>query len=194
MYQLFAVHPLRSISLQKAYSPFHLIILKLSHGSLVFSVNPTSHEIISESLNERGNMPSARILIVEDERQTVDTLRDLFEQHGYETEVALNKQVALTILQERSMDIAIVSTSVQDSSGGDILHEVRRLNANMPVIMISDHKSKRVEASSIKAGAKIFLLKPLDYVFVLQTIENLLEARFAIAIPKKIKKYSKSKK
>ena len=139
-------------------------------------------------------MPSARILIVEDERQTVDTLRDIFEQHGYETEVALNKQVALTILQERSMDIAIVSTSVQDSSGGYILHEVRRLNANMPVIMISDHKSKRVEASSIKAGAKIFLLKPLDYVFVLQTIENLLEARFAIAIPKKIKKYSKSKK
>ena len=82
-------------------------------------------------------MPSARILIVEDERQTVDTLRDLFEQHGYETEVALNKQVALTILQERSMDIAIVSTSVQDSSGGDILHEVRRLNANIPFIIIN---------------------------------------------------------
>jgi len=139
-------------------------------------------------------MPSARILIVEDERQTVDTLRDMFEQHGYETEVALNKQVALTILQERCMDIAIVSTSVQDSSGGDILHEIRKLNAKMPIIMISDQKSKRIESSSIKAGAKIFLLKPLDYVFVLQTIENLLEARFATVIPKKTKKYSKSKR
>ena len=139
-------------------------------------------------------MPSARILIVEDERQTVDTLRDLFEQHGYETEVALNKQVALTILQERSMDIAIVSTSVQESSGSDILHEVRKLHANMPIIMISDQKSKRIESSSVKAGAKIFLLKPLDYVFVLQTIENLLEARFATAVPKKTKAYSKSKK
>lgn len=139
-------------------------------------------------------MPSARILIVEDERQTVDTLRDLFEQHGYETEVALNKQVALTILQERSMDIAIVSTSVQDSSGGDILREIRKLNENMPIIMISDQKSKRIESSSIKAGAKIFLLKPLDYVFVLRTIENLLEARLATAIPKKTKKYSKSKR
>ena len=139
-------------------------------------------------------MPSARILIVEDERQTVDTLRDLFEQHGYETEVALNKQVALTILQERCMDVAIVSTSVQDSSGGDILHEIRKLNAKMPIVMISEQKSKRVETSSIKAGAKIFLLKPLDYVFVLQTIENLLEARFATAIPKKTKEFSKSKK
>lgn len=139
-------------------------------------------------------MPSARILIVEDERQTVDTLRDMFEQHGYETEVALNKQVALTILQERSMDIAIVSTSVQDSSGGDILHEIRKLNAKMPIVMISEQKSKRVETSSIKAGAKIFLLKPLDYVFVLQTIDNLLEARFVTAIPKKTKEFSKSKK
>ncbi len=139
-------------------------------------------------------MPSARILIVEDERQTVDTLRDMFEQHGYETEVALNKQVALTILQERSMDIAIVSTSVQDSSGGDILHEIRKLNAKMPIIMISEQKSKRIESSSIKAGAKIFLLKPLDYVLVLQTIENLLEARFTTARPKKTKKYSKSKR
>ncbi|OHB42909.1 MAG: hypothetical protein A2069_04290 [Planctomycetes bacterium GWB2_41_19] len=139
-------------------------------------------------------MPSARILIVEDERQTVDTLRDLFEQHGYETEVALNKQVALTILQERSMDIAIVSTSVQESPGGDILHEIRKLNAKMPIVMISEQKSKRVESSSLKAGAKIFILKPLDHVFVLRTIENLLEARFTAAIPKKKKKYSKSKR
>jgi DNA-binding response OmpR family regulator len=139
-------------------------------------------------------MPSARILIVEDERQTVDTLRDLFEQHGYETEVALNKQVALSILQERSMDVAIVSTSVQESPGGDILHEIRKLNAKMPIVMISEQKSKRVESSCIKAGAKIFILKPLDHAFVLRTIENLLEARFAAAAPKKTKKYSKSKR
>lgn len=139
-------------------------------------------------------MPSARILIIEDERQTVDTLRDLFEQHGYETEVALNKQVALTILQERSMDIAIVSTSVQESPGGDILHEIRKLNAKMPIVMISEQKSKRVESSSIKAGAKIFILKPLDHLFVLRTIEDLLEARFTAAIPKKTKKYSKTKR
>ena len=71
-------------------------------------------------------MPSARILIVEDERQTVDELRDLFELYGYETEVALNKQVAITILQERSMDIAIVSTQVQGVPGTEILHEIKK--------------------------------------------------------------------
>lgn len=139
-------------------------------------------------------MPSARILIVEDERQIVDELRDLFEQYGYETEVALNKQVALTILQERSMDIAIISTMVQTVPGTEILYELRKLNAKLPVIMISNQKLKRTESSSIKAGASVFISKPLDHTTVLQTIENLLETRYTSAIPKKPKSYSKSKK
>ncbi len=139
-------------------------------------------------------MPSARILIVEDERQTVDTLRDLFEQNGYETEVALNKQVALAILQERKMDIAIVSESVQEISGIEILYEIRKTIPNIPVIVISDQKSKRIEAAFTKAGANVFIVKPLDPTFVLQTIENLLKERFAVAITKKTRPYSKSKK
>ena len=139
-------------------------------------------------------MPSARILIVEDERQTVDELRDLFELYGYETEVALNKQVAITILQERSMDIAIVSTLVQGVPGAEILHEIKRYYATMPIIMISDQKLKRVESSSLKAGANVFLLKPLDHTTILQTIEDILEAPVALAMQKKTKPYSKGRK
>ncbi|MFN3533667.1 MAG: response regulator [Candidatus Brocadia sp.] len=138
-------------------------------------------------------MPPVRILIVEDERQTVDTLRDLFEQHGYETEVALNKQVALAILQERKMDIAIVSTMVQEISGLEILYEIRKIIPNIPIIIISNQKSKRIESSFTKAGANVFFVKPLESSFVLQTVENLLEARFAVAVPKKTSSYSKSK-
>lgn len=139
-------------------------------------------------------MPPARILIVEDERQTVDALRDSFEQNGYETEVALNKQVALAILQERKMDIVIVSTMVQEVSGLEILYEIKKIIPNIPIIVISNQKSKRIESSFTKAGANVFIAKPLEASFVLQTIENLLEARFAIAAPKKTKSYSKSKK
>ncbi len=146
-------------------------------------------------------MPSARILIVEDERQTVDELRDLFELYGYETEVALNSQVAISILQERCMDIAIISTSVQGVPGTEILHEIKKYYATMPIIMISDQKLKRIEISSMKAGATVFLLKPLDRTTILQTIEDILVAPVALAIKpvalaikKKTKPFSKSRK
>ncbi len=139
-------------------------------------------------------MPSARILIVEDERQTVDELRDLFELYGYETEVALNKQVAMTILQERSMDLAIVSTLVQGVTGVEILHEIKKYYATMPIIMISSQKLKRTESSSLKAGASVFLLKPLGHTTILQTIEDILEPPVVVAMQKKSKPYSKGRK
>lgn len=139
-------------------------------------------------------MPSARILIVEDERQTVDTLRDLFEQNGYETEVALSKQVALTILQERKMDLAIMSTTVQEISGIEILHEMRKIIPNIPVIVIGNQKSKRIESSFMKTGSAIFVVKPFEPLFILQMIDKLLKARFASPVIKKIKPYSKGKK
>jgi len=140
-------------------------------------------------------MPSARILIVEDERQTVDTLRDLFEQHGYETEVALNKQVALAILQERKMDIAIISVSTQDVDGAGMLNELKKLHADLPVIVVGSQKSKRIESSSLKAGASIYIVKPFENIFILQAIHGLLEKQAARVAPKKTaKKHTKSKR
>jgi len=139
-------------------------------------------------------MPSSRILIVEDERQTVDTLRDLFEHYGYETEVALNRNVALNILQERKMDLVILSTTVQDISGTEILNDIRKLNEKLPVIVINKQKSKRTESAFIRAGANVVLIKPLEPVIALKTIKNLLEARYATgAVSKKRKTYQKKK-
>ncbi|MBE7443993.1 MAG: response regulator [Planctomycetia bacterium] len=133
-------------------------------------------------------------MIVEDERQTVEAERDLFEQNGYETEVALSKQVALTILQERKMDLVIIGSTVQEISGVEILYEIKKIISNIPVIVISNQKSKRIQSSFVKAGVSVFIVKPLEPKFVLQTIENLLMARFASVVTRKTRSSSKSKK
>ena len=46
-------------------------------------------------------MSSTRILIIADAWETVDGLRDFFELHGYEAEVALNIKVSLAILDRK---------------------------------------------------------------------------------------------
>ena len=66
-------------------------------------------------------MNATRILIIADAWETVDELRDFFELHGFETEVALNIKVALAILGERRMDLAIIGCKVQDLSGIEVL-------------------------------------------------------------------------
>ena len=130
-------------------------------------------------------MPSARILIIDDERQTVDSLRDLLELYGYETEVALNKQVGITILLERKMDVAIIGATVHEISGVEILQEMKKLCPDLPVIMLGNQKSKRIKSAAIKAGVYEFIEKPVENMVILQKIDQLLELLFAPPPPKK---------
>lgn len=119
-------------------------------------------------------MVCARILIVADVRETVDDLRDAFESNGYEAEVALNNKVASTILEERRMDLAIVSSKVQDISGIEILKNLRTIDPRIPIVLIHGSNSKRTKALVKKAGAQGYITNPIEGNLLLDTVKRLL--------------------
>lgn len=115
-----------------------------------------------------------RILIVADVRETVDELRDFFELHGYETEVALNSKVALAILEERRMDLAIIGFKAQETSGIEILKKVRGTAPFIPVIVIHGNNSKRMKTLAKKAGAQEYITMPIDSNSFLRSVKKFL--------------------
>lgn len=119
-------------------------------------------------------MSISRILIVADARETVDELRDYFEENGFETEVALNSKVASAILEERKMDIAIVGFEVQDISGIEILKTLRSINRFIPVILIQGDNSKKTKLLAKKEGAQCYVPEPIDKEDFLQTVKKIL--------------------
>ncbi|HEY4481499.1 MAG TPA: response regulator [Candidatus Brocadiaceae bacterium] len=129
-------------------------------------------------------MANSRILIVEDTRQTVDDLRDYFELAGYETEVALNSQVAVSIIAERKMGLALIGMEVREVPAIEIIKELRGADPFLPIIVIYENKSKRTEAALTKAGARDFITKPLDKDVVLQKVKNVLEPKETKPLPK----------
>ncbi len=135
-------------------------------------------------------MARARILILEENRQIVDELRDNLELAGFETEVALNSQVAFTILEERKMDLAIVGTSTQDSA---ILKKFHELLPNLPIIFLSEQKSKRYQAGLLKTGASAILELPLDRDRVITKVEQIVEKPVPAPPKKRLKKPSKKR-
>ncbi len=119
-------------------------------------------------------MSITRIMIVADTRETVDELRDFFEENGYETEVALNSKVAFAILEERRMDLAIIGFVVQDVPGIEILENLRAMDPYIPVILIQGDNTKRVKALVKKAGAQGHIPEPIDKISFLQTVRKIL--------------------
>ncbi len=121
-------------------------------------------------------MAVTRIVIVEDERQTVDELRDHLELYGYETEVALTAPVGLGIIGERKMDVAIIGEDVREVSGLDILGKLRKIDPELKIVLMTDQKSKRYQATLLKSGAQGVLLQPLDKAAALAVIEGVLKS------------------
>jgi DNA-binding NtrC family response regulator len=119
-------------------------------------------------------MNATRILIIADAWETVDELRVFFELHGFETEVALNIKVALAILQERRMDLAIISFKVQDISGIEILANVRAVDPFIPAIVIPGSNSKRIESMIKKADVQAYIPKPIEWDSFLHKVKKVL--------------------
>ncbi len=117
-------------------------------------------------------MPRARILILEEDRQIVDELRDNLELAGFETEVALGTQVAFSILDERKMDLVILGASIKEV---EIFKKINDLSPTMPILALSEQKSKRYQSSLIKAGASTIVELPADKEHILKRIEELTE-------------------
>lgn len=136
-------------------------------------------------------MTTTRILIIEDERQTVDELRDNLELYGYETEVALTVPVGFSIVEQRKMDLAVIGEEVHEVSGLDILKKLKELDAEIRVVMITSQRSKRYQASLLKSGAHGVLTQPLEKESSLKLIEGVVKTSL---VPKRKKKKKAGKK
>ena len=121
-------------------------------------------------------MNNTRILIVADVRETVDELREFFELNDYDTEVALKTKVALAILDERRMDLAIIGFTVQEIPGIEILKELRTKDPCIPVILIQGSSSKQVKSLIKKAGAQGYIPNPFDRIDFLHTVKKVLSS------------------
>ena len=131
-------------------------------------------------------MSIARILIIADARETVDELRDFFELHGFETEVALNAKVAFAILEERKMDLAIIGFKVQDIPGLEVLADVRGIDPVIPAIIIHGSNSKKIKSMIMKAGAQGYIPKPIVWEPFLNTVRKVLASRVRKAVQSRL--------
>jgi DNA-binding NtrC family response regulator len=103
-----------------------------------------------------------RLLIVDDERGIVIALKGLFSKEGYEVEPAESGEEALEKVKAAPFHVIITDLSMKGMSGLDLLREVRHIDAECAVLMITAYGSQRIAVEAMKAGAEDYLPKPFD--------------------------------
>tara|TARA_Y100000768_G_scaffold335142_1_gene276197 strand:+ start:335 stop:1690 length:1356 start_codon:yes stop_codon:yes gene_type:complete len=122
---------------------------------------------------------SAEILIIDDNSDIRSILNDLILEAGYSTRLAANYNQALTEIDKKLPDVAIIDVKLDkgDNDGIELLNHIKNKNNNIPVIIISGHANIEMAIKSLKSGAFEFIQKPFDKErllnFIRRAIENL---------------------
>jgi len=117
------------------------------------------------------------ILIVDDEADIRELIGGLLEDDGYETRGAADADGALDEIKARKPSLVILDVWLQGSrlDGIELLDEFRKIDTEMPVIVISGHGTIETAVAAIQKGAYDFLEKPFKSDKLLLTVSRGLE-------------------
>jgi DNA-binding response OmpR family regulator len=123
-------------------------------------------------------MLSKRILVVDDEAEIVDLLRDILTSEGFEVDAAFNAESALQFVKANIYDAALLDFNLPDMDGVMLHHRIRQMDEDLArhCIFMSGQVQSDDNLGYYSSYSGGFLSKPFDIRDVLGVIRNLLEA------------------
>ena len=115
-----------------------------------------------------------KILIVEDDVPFGTMLKTFLIKRDYEVELVFSGAEAFKKLKENSFHLILSDVRLPDTSGLDILKEVKAENADTQVIIMTSYAEISMAVEAMKIGAFDYVSKPFRPESILQTIENAL--------------------
>ena len=120
---------------------------------------------------------STEILIIDDNADIRIILNELIRDAGYKTRLAANYNQALTEIDKKLPDVAIIDVKLDkgENDGIELLSHIKKKNKDIPVIIISGHANIEMAVSSLKSGAFEFIQKPFDKERLMNFVDRAVE-------------------
>lgn len=118
-----------------------------------------------------------KVLIVDDEPVICKLLAHLVEKDGFIPLTAPDAMVALSIFAEENLDVLLTDIMMPDVSGIDLLKQVRVMDPDLPVVMITAHADIPGAVEAIKLGAYDYFSKPFQNAEVMSVINRAIRER-----------------
>jgi DNA-binding NtrC family response regulator len=117
----------------------------------------------------------AKILIVDDEANTLASLSRAFRLAGHEAVVCDNAARALELAQTQPFDLILSDVVMPKRDGLSLLEDLKNADVTAPVVMMSGQAHIEMAVRATRLGALDFLEKPLSTEKLLVTVENALK-------------------
>ena len=124
-------------------------------------------------------MSAARIMVVDDDADVRGLLRTTLDGDGFEIVEAGDGQQALELVAKELPDLVILDWQMPGLSGPEVLTQLKRQDAALPVILLTAQLEPRYSTLAQIFGADAYLTKPFSPLQLAAAVEGLLSARRA---------------
>ncbi|MBN1829017.1 MAG: sigma-54-dependent Fis family transcriptional regulator [Deltaproteobacteria bacterium] len=125
-------------------------------------------------------MKRINILIVEDGQTQREMLRDFLSNEGHDIAEAENGEQAITQVKKGHFDLLLVDFKMPGMSGLEVLEEVKKINPEIDVVMMTAYGTIETAVDAMKGGAVDYITKPIDLDELLMLINRISERRTLI--------------
>ena len=121
-------------------------------------------------------MSQSRILVVDDEPDIRDLVREILEDEGYRVSVAENGETARAAFAREAPDLVLLDIWMPDVDGITLLREWSTGGLDCPVVVMSGHGTVETAIEATRLGAHDFVQKPISLARLLAVVGQALES------------------
>ncbi len=118
-----------------------------------------------------------RILIIDDEETLCYFLTESLEEKGYQSLAAHTAQEGLEVVARQQIDLVLLDLRLPDGDGLNVLYEIKKVDTELPVIVLTGHAAVESAVQAMKLGAYDYLEKPINLAELGLTVAKALESQ-----------------
>ena len=117
------------------------------------------------------------ILIVDDELNHLNSLKELIKREDYDVNLANNASEAIAIIDKEHIDVLLLDMNMPGMGGVEVMKHISRNNINTTVIVVSGESTFEAAENALKYGAYDYIRKPYSIDGLLNSLKNALKKR-----------------
>jgi two-component system copper resistance phosphate regulon response regulator CusR len=122
-----------------------------------------------------------KLLLIEDEPKTVQSLKQGLEENGYEVDIAYDGLIGKQLAKKGSYQLIISDIIIPGINGIELCRELRHSGDETPILMLTALGSTDDKVTGLDAGADDYLVKPFEFKELLARVRALTKRGSAIS-------------
>jgi len=132
-------------------------------------------------MHQQANACSSkfRILVVDDDFQVANVIRQILQHEGYHVETAENGREAMDrLMTDEHFDLVIIDMRMPEMDGLELLKKTRQTKKYLPVIALTGYTTIEDGMRWVEAGVHNYLVKPFEMKGLLELVRQGLKTSF----------------